>query len=104
MFQVNGKRIFKHVAYASAQTAATFHSPTSGKKVAICGYVVSTTAANIVTIILGSTDIVKLDLAANGGANLSSPVPIYVGAADEAIKITTSAATNAYITIFGYEI
>ena len=90
--------------YSSAQTVTVVYTPASGKSVRILGYAISTNAANTITVLIGNTTVMKFYFSTNGGANLdASSVPVAVGAADEVIKVTSTATTGHSIAFSGYE-
>lgn len=75
--------------------------PAVSKKAVITDIVISTGAANTVTLKEGANIILKAYLAANGGvsSNLRSPIK---GAADANITVTTTAGNTA-VELSGYE-
>lgn len=89
--------------YSTTQTDTVLYTPASGKSVQITGYVISSDTAMTVTIKTGTTTQLKFYVAATGGANLASAQPFVFGAANDAVKVTTSAAGNVAIRVFGYE-
>lgn len=99
----NMKKNETHADYSTAQTNTVVQTPASGKKLMVFGYIVSADTAMTVTITLGSTVHQKLYVGVTGGANLISEIPVFYGANDEALKLSTSAAGNASITLLSYE-
>jgi hypothetical protein len=93
-------------SYATAQTDAILWSPDSTVKFCITDIIISTTAANVITIeedISPDKLLFKFDLAANGGAVINLTTPIRATADGTDLLLTSSATTNLYITVVGYE-
>jgi len=93
---------------SGAQTATTLITPATGSRIRVFGYVLSTGAANNVTLLLTDADRVndtanfaKFYFAANGGANLSpGSAPIAEGDANSVLAVTSSASTTLSISLW----
>lgn len=114
-------QIWKQVEYTTAQTGTAVWTPTSGKKIAITSFQITTggTTAAVVTLWFGGavdttftqgTDQVLFrgEFAPSStqrpGVVMSLPVPIVSDTASNRLRITTSAAITIYVTVVGYEI
>ena len=76
--------------------------PAPGKKAVITDAVISTNAANTVTLKLAGVEFIgPLYFAANGGLSSNLKTPI-VGGADENVTFTTTAGSTT-VTLTGYE-
>lgn len=92
--------------YATAQTDTAIWTPATGKKIVLVGVVFSTDTAMNIKIEKGTTSIIPpMYMAANGGAVISGgDAPIWVGAKDEVLTITSSTSGNHSVLLYGYEI
>ena len=106
--------VHKDVEYTTAQTGTTIWTPTSGKKFVVTDVTIATggTTAGVVTL-FDNTDAAngRIVKAAFAPSASSSPglvkqfrTPYISAAANNLLKITTSAAMTVYVQIDGYEI
>jgi len=90
--------------YAAAQTDTVVWTPVAGKSIVLTGVLLSTDTAMNIEIESGATDVIPpCYFAANGGAVIKGHGPIWRGAADATLTITSSAAGNHSVLLFGYE-
>jgi hypothetical protein len=90
--------------YTTQQTAATLWDPAAGKSFVITDIVISTATAGKVTLLDDSTVIREYNLAANGGVVENMRTHEKSTAADNILKITTSAAMEVFVVVKGYEV
>ena len=97
----------KYYTSAGAATDGIVWSPGTGAKWAVTDLIISVSAATTVTLeddlAAGDSVVMKLDLAANGGAVINLQTPLVSAEKDADLLVTTSAG-NIYITAVGYEI
>ncbi len=100
------KPITKAVNYSAAQTDKAVWEPTSGKRIVLTGVLFSTDTQMNIKLEQGETLVVPpVYLAANGGAVVSGgDWPIWVGEADQALSLTSSASGNHSCMLYGYEL
>lgn len=106
-FQNPGKKYFSasDTKYtATTATTATAYTPTTGRKIYILGYKISSDTAQTVSLLFTSTTFDVFYVAANGGANNSGSFPYAISPnPSDTFRVTTSAAGNCTVTIWGYE-
>ena len=101
------KHFFRDFA-SGAQSSTTLVTPSSGLRIRVYGYIVSTAAANNVQLELedsarvnDTSNFAKFYFAANGGANLSpGAAPLAEGNADSVLAITSSANTTLAVSVW----
>jgi hypothetical protein len=100
--------VVKTVDFSASATAQAIWTPAGGKKFVICDWVVSTSAAGVITIFDGTDNttlrVAKLNFAANGGAVKTYKKPYVSATADNILKYTTGSVIAGSITVSGYEI
>lgn len=101
---INYTTIHKSGDYSTAQTDTNLWTPTSGKKFVITDIIISTDTSMTVTLKDDTTTIRKYYLQANTTIVENLHTPYTSIAADNILKITSSAAGNHYISIQGYEV
>jgi len=102
--KVNYTIVNKHVSSSDATSGVTVWDPTAGKKWVVTDLIISTDTAMTVTIKDGTTAILVLYLAANGGAVSNFQTPLQSSTADNNLTVTASAAGNIAVTATGYEV
>lgn len=118
----SASQIWKQVEYTAAQTGTNIWTPASGKKLVITSLdvMVGGSTGGLVTIWGAPTGTTTFtpnntdqtffrgEFAPNAnskpGALKNPPVPMFSDTVNDCLKITTSAAMNVYITVYGYEI
>lgn len=115
-----GWQVWKQVESTTTQTGTTIWDPTSGKKIAVTGYLIGTggTTAALVTIWFGDnadttftqgTDQVLFrgtltpSSSSTPGVVANFTTPVFCNTADRELHYTTSAGITIYITVYGYE-
>jgi len=102
--KINYTIVNKHVTSSDATGGVTIWTPAAGKKWVVTDLIISAGAAMTVTVKDGTTTILILYLAANGGAVSNFQTPLESTTADNNLTVTTSAAGNIAITATGYEV
>ncbi len=93
--------------YAAAQTDAVIWTPTSGKRIVLMGAFFSTDTAMNIQLESALEDIIPPTyLAANGGAVVAGggECPLWIGAEDATLTITSSASGNHSVKVWGIEV
>jgi hypothetical protein len=88
-----------------AQTEKVIWTPADGARIALMGLSISSLTAQTTRFYLGSTEIIPIQYTgANGNVTLKGEtMPIAVGAADETLNYTTTAAVATSVVAWGYE-
>jgi len=102
--KINYTIVNKHVSSSDATGGVTVWDPTAGTKWVVTDLIISTDTAMTVTVKDGTTAILVLYLAANGGMVSNFQTPLESSAADNNLTVTASAAGNIAVTATGYEI
>jgi hypothetical protein len=94
------------VNYTTAQTDKAVWTPGSGKRIVLMGALFSTDTAMNIKVEKGDTLVIPpVYLANNGVAQINGgDFPVWTGAADEALSLTSSGTGNHSVLLFGYEI
>lgn len=96
--------VHKAANYAAAQTDAVVWTPATGKQIVLLGVLLTTDTAMTIQIESSDVDVIPpCYFAANGGAVISGGGPIWEGAANATLTITSSAAGNHSVLLWGYE-
>lgn len=77
-------------------------APSTGKRWNITDIIISTTSSCTVTLLDGTSTIVRLYLAANGGMVSNFTTPLSSAGTNTNLNINTTASTT-FITLLGYE-
>ena len=94
----------KNANYSVAQTDTVVWTPATNKSIVLLGCFLSSDAAMNIFIESVTTVIIpKTYVGVTGGAVISSGNPIWKGAANATLTITSSAAGNHSILLWGYE-
>ena len=90
--------------YSTAQTDTVIWTPATGKTIVLMGAVFSTDTAMSVSLSSDANYIIPpLYFSLNGGANISGISPIWKGAIDSTLTITSSDNGNHSVMLWGYE-
>ena len=101
---IGGTPITKTANYSAAQTDAIVWTPATGKKIILMGVLLSTDTEMTIEVESSNTDIIPpCYFAATGGAVVSGGSPLWKGAANATLTITSSEAGNHSIMLWGYE-
>jgi hypothetical protein len=90
--------------YNAAQTDTVIWAPAAGKAIVLLGVLLSTDTAMSMQLESSNVDVIPpCYFAANGGAVISGGGPVWEGAADATLDLTSSAAGNHSVLLWGYE-
>ena len=96
--------INKPSTYTTAQTDTLVWMPAAGKRIVLLGVLLTTDTAMNIRIKTGAVDVIPpCFFAANGGAVISGQGVIWKGEVDATLTITSSAAGNHSVLLWGYE-